>query len=97
MVGISKLDFSQYIKKNGEMKMNKQYRLYDMQDEENSEIVSLQSAKDWLIGFWCNNNDGEMTDEELDVFIEKIENADFSKLSEFLQGIDYDIEEIEKE
>lgn len=76
--------------------MVKIYKLYDMQDETNSWKTNLKEAQKWLIKFWCDNNDDEMSVEELDEFIVKIEKSDLGKLSEYLQGIDYDIKEIER-
>lgn len=76
--------------------MSKMYLLYDLQDETHSWEVCLDEAKEWLELFWLNNNDDEMTDEELDEFIQLIKQADDEKLIEYLMGIDYCMEEIEK-
>lgn len=78
------------------IKMTKIYKMYDMQDENDSWETSLEDAQQWLIRFWIENNDCQLTDEELNGFIEKIEESDADELDDYLQGIDYAIEEIER-
>lgn len=76
--------------------MTKIYKMYDMQDETDSWKTSLEDAQQWLIRFWLENNDYQLTDEELNKFIEEIEKSDADELDVYLQGIDYAIEEIER-
>lgn len=71
------------------------YLRYDLQDRTDYAYCTLEQAKDWLIQFWNEHPDDDMTDEEHDTWIETIEETtDWEILSEYLSGIDYTLEEL---
>lgn len=76
--------------------MKKLYRLFDLQDENNEEIITLEGARKWLAEFWQLNPSEDMTDEEHDTMIKEIMQSDVDELCNRLQGIDYFIEPIAK-
>jgi hypothetical protein len=79
-------------------KKEKLYKRYDMQDESDYSIESLNAMKSWLVDFWNNNPDEEMDEEEHDNMIDGIWSSDEKELFERLAGIDYTFDELtEKE
>ncbi|MFS0891006.1 hypothetical protein [Peribacillus frigoritolerans] len=78
------------------MTTEKLFKRYDMQDENDFEIETLLQMKDWLVDFWNNNPDDDMTDEEHEEMIEEIMESDEHELFERLAGIDYTYDELDE-
>ncbi|MGE7609703.1 hypothetical protein ACQKML_24330 [Peribacillus frigoritolerans] len=78
------------------MTTEKLFKRYDMQDESDFEIETLAQMKDWLVDFWNNNPDDDMTDEEHEEMIEEIIESDEHELFERLAGIDYTYDELDE-
>lgn len=78
-------------------KKEKLYKRYDMQDESDYSIESLNAMKSWLVDFWNNNPDEEMDEEEHDNMIDGIWSSDEKELFERLAGIDYTFDEVDIE
>lgn len=79
------------------MSKEKLYVRYDLQDETDSHIETLEEMKSWLVRFWCMNPDDDMEDEEFDQLIEGIWKSDEYELQDRMQGIDYCFDDIEEE
>lgn len=73
----------------------KKYRLYDLLDETDSRTVTLQQAREWLVGFWDRNPSDDMNEEEVAGLLKGISVADADELFDYLGGIGYCIEELE--
>lgn len=73
----------------------KYFKLFDIQDEDDMRIVTLDGGRKWLADFWDNNPDDDMSDDEHKEWIETILKADEKKLFDYLSGIDYSIEDYE--
>lgn len=77
------------------MTKEKLYMRYDLQDETDSHIETLEEMKSWLVDFWNMNPNDDMTDEEHEVMIKEIWKSDEDELQDRLMGIDYCFEEVE--
>ena len=75
----------------------KMYKRFDMQDEDDFAIETLEQMKAWLIDFWNSNPDEDMTDEEHDEMIEQIKIADEDEIFDRLGGIDYTYDEVDED
>lgn len=62
---------------------------FDLQDESDTSIETLEQMKTWLIRFWNYNPDEDMSDEEHEELIEGIKKSDESELFDRMGGIDY--------
>lgn len=70
------------------------YYVYDLQDFSDQWVATLDEAKAWLVDFWNNNPDDEMSDEDHEYMLKEILSANASELDDKLQGIDYGLEEV---
>jgi len=72
----------------------KLYKRFDLQDEEDFHIETLEEMKEWLADFWNYNPDDDMTEEEHEELIEGILKSDAAELFERLGGVGYSFDEI---
>ena len=72
----------------------KLYRRFDLQDQSDSTIETLEQMREWLADFWNHNPDEDMTDEEHDELIDDIMNSNEDEMYDRLEGIDYAFEEL---
>jgi len=73
---------------------NTQYKWYDIQDEEDFNIGTLEEAKEWLVDFWAENNDDQYSEQELEEIIQNIQKATPSELNDKMGGIDWTLEDL---
>lgn len=71
------------------------YYIYDLQDFSDQWVATLDEARAWLVDFWNNNPDDEMSDEDHEYMLKEILSANANELDDKLQGIDYGLEEVE--
>lgn len=69
------------------------YKRYDLQDEDNYEIETLEEIREWLADFWNNNPNDDMTERDLEELTVEIMKSDVDEVSDRLGGIDYGCEE----
>lgn len=80
------------------MTKEKLYLRYDMQDESDYVVETLDDIKAWISEFWTFNHSDDISEDELDDLLERIEEADEDELQSIVWGIDYDFTEyIEEE
>ncbi|HDR8453995.1 TPA: hypothetical protein QC364_000787 [Bacillus cereus] len=75
----------------------KKYKRYDLQDESDFSIETLQEMREWLADFWNTNPDEDMEDEEHEEMIAEIMQADEDEMFDRLGGIDYSWCEIDQD
>lgn len=75
---------------------NKFYKRYDLQDESDYSIETLEEMRIWLADFWGENPDEDMEDEEHDAWIQEILQADAEELFDMLSGVDYSYCEVDE-
>lgn len=74
----------------------KLYKRYDLQDESDFEIQTLEGMKKWLSNWWEDHPDEEMDDDEHEELIKGILASDEIELEDRLGGIDYSYNEIDE-
>lgn len=82
--------------KNVNSNSEKLYMRYDLQDESDFEIETLQGMRDWLADFWESNPDEGMDEEDVEKLVEEIMNSDEGEIFERLAGIDYSYYELDE-
>jgi len=80
-----------------EEQKEKLYKRYDLQDESDFEIETLDQMKLWLADFWENNPDDDMSEEERNNLTDEIWASDADELFERLAGIDYSFYVLDKD
>lgn len=83
-------------KKDGIMYKEKLYKRYDLQDESDFQIETLQQIKAWLQDFWIFNPDEDWDNdgEDCESFCKEIFNANEEELFEMVAGIGYCFDKI---
>lgn len=81
------------VNENGE----KLYKRYDLQDESDFEIETLEEMKTWLADHWENNPNDDMDDEDVEKLCEEIMASDAGELFDRLAGIDYSYYELDED
>lgn len=72
----------------------KLFKRFDLQDESDFAIETLEQMKAWLADFWNNNPDEDMPDAEHEEMIAGIMASDEDELLDRMGGIDYWFEAI---
>lgn len=73
------------------------FKRYDLQDEEDFEIETLEEMREWLADFWENNPNEDMDEEDVNELIEEIKCADENEMFERLSGIDYSFDRLDED
>ncbi|WP_060203875.1 hypothetical protein [Sporosarcina koreensis] len=71
----------------------KLYKRYDTLDETDFSFETINEMKEWLAGFWHDNSDENITEEEHDELIAGIMASDEGELQDRLGGVGYAFDE----